>query len=100
MLAESLKKQMKMLCVVFPSLWIHKYVVNEHNHEPIEKWTKDCIHKIHEGWRHVRKPKKHNQKLEVTISCVESFLQNILFPNFELVISSPQIYFREVPLAS
>ena len=66
-----------MIHVLFHTLRIHQYIINEDYYELIHIWSKHSIHQIHESSWCISQPKRHHQKLIMTISAMEYRLRNI-----------------------
>jgi hypothetical protein len=53
------------LQVLCPRRAVDENVIEENQHEPMEEWTEDVVHRRLECCRGVGKPERHHQELEV-----------------------------------
>ena len=75
--------------------WIDKDIVHEDDDELIEIDVKDPVHQIHERRWGIRQSEGHNNELIESTAGTKSCLRNILLPDSQLVVPSPQVNLRE-----
>ena len=68
-----------MIHVLFHTLRIHQYIINEGYYELIHIWSEHSVHQIHESSWCISQPKRNHQKLIMTISGTECRLRIIGF---------------------
>jgi hypothetical protein len=92
---QTLKNNMKMLCMIFESFGIDQNIIDKNHDEFIEFRHKDRVHEIHEICRCIGKTKGHNQIFIESIFGGEGGFRNIAWPNLYLMIPRAKVNFRE-----
>ncbi|KAK4729652.1 hypothetical protein R3W88_022640 [Solanum pinnatisectum] len=75
---------------------IDQNIINKHNYKHIKVLSKHPIHQVCECHRSFSQPKRHYQKLIMTISSSKSHLRNVIFFHPKLVITRLKINLREI----
>ncbi len=75
---KNLQHLPQMLFVLFIISGVNQNVVNKDHDEMIQKGLEDMVHQVHKYHRGICKPKRHNYKLIISISCPEHHLMHIL----------------------
>ena len=68
-----------MIHVLFHTLQIHQYIINEDHYELIHIWSKHSVHQIHESSWCISQLERYHQKLIMTISSTKCRIRNIGF---------------------
>ena len=84
-----------MLFMLFIRLGVDKNIIKINNHELVEVLHEDRIHEPREGSRSICEAKRHDCILVFAIASNESSLGNVLFADFDLVISTSQVQLGE-----
>ena len=75
--------------MLFLTLGVNEYVINEDYHEIIEEAHEHFVHHMHEEGRGIGETKGHQSMFIKTVSCSECGLRNIFPFNLELMIPGP-----------
>ena len=77
------------------SLVINQYIIEVYHYKYIDKWPKQLSHRSHEGARSIGHFKEHNQSFIQPILDFKGSFSFIFWPNFNLVVPTLKINFRE-----
>ncbi|KAK4723975.1 hypothetical protein R3W88_026754 [Solanum pinnatisectum] len=85
-----------MINMLFLTSQTDQNIMNKHNYEHIKVLSKHPIHQIHKCLRSISHPKRHFQKLIMTIPSSKNRLQNITIFHPQFVITRSEINLREI----
>jgi hypothetical protein len=91
MIRQSLKYNVEMLFMLFPTLRKDQDVVNEDHDKLVQLYHENRVHQVHEVSGGVGRTKRHHQILIKTISGGERSVWDIFFMNLDLMIARKNI---------
>jgi hypothetical protein len=95
MVLQTLKHDSQLLFMIFHTLRIYKYVVNEIHDKLVQLQHEYIVHEVHEVCRCIHQPKRHDKILIKLISRRESRLGDIFITDFNLMIAGAEINLGE-----
>jgi hypothetical protein len=81
--------------MIFRTLGIYKYVVNEHHDKLVQLRHEYGVHEVHEVCRCICQPKRHDKILIKPIPHRESRLRDIFITDLNLMIARAEINLGE-----
>ena len=95
MVSKGAQNNLQVFCMLFFSLGVNQDVIYEHHDKLVEVFHEHLVHEVHKiGWC-ISQSEGHHSVLKKSITGGESGLGNVGLPNFELVVTSPEIYLGE-----
>jgi hypothetical protein len=84
-----------MLQVLGPRRAVDKYVIEKHQHKPLEVGVEDVVHQSLESGRGIGEPKRHDQELEVAMVGAERCLGDVVGVHPHLVVPGAEVKLGE-----
>jgi hypothetical protein len=95
MITQSLKYNVEMLFMLFPTLRKDQDVINEDHDKLVQLFHENQVHQVHEVSGGVGQTKRHHQILIKTVSGGESSLWDIFFTNLDLMIARTKVNLKK-----
>jgi hypothetical protein len=95
MLTQLGESEAKMLRMLFFGLGIDKNIIQIDHHKLVKVFHEDRVHESRESCWGIGEAKGHDCVLIESIASSESCLWNILFANFDLMVTASQVQLRE-----